>query len=187
MNTTDRLRSDDLDLATNVLPGCVRLVLVFWRVLISCDACGNRDACPIRAFQENLTGADRLVGIGMRCWLAGIDSGDISCWQTGWQRYAGELGEERVKSAFTELGCWARKLHANSSRKIEFESIDCPEFCRDECMLVARIAAGLIAAAEAGATAVIQPGGSMRDNEVIEAANKMGLAMVMTGMRHFQH
>jgi len=46
---------------------------------------------------------------------------------------------------------------------------------------------GLIAAAEAGVTAVIQPGGSMRDNEVIDAANTRGLAMVMTGMRHFRH
>ncbi len=46
---------------------------------------------------------------------------------------------------------------------------------------------GLIAAAEAGATAVIQPGGSMRDNEVIDAANAAGLAMVFTGMRHFRH
>jgi phosphoribosylaminoimidazolecarboxamide formyltransferase / IMP cyclohydrolase len=46
---------------------------------------------------------------------------------------------------------------------------------------------GLLAAAEAGATAVIQPGGSMRDNEVIEAADKAGLAMVMTGVRHFRH
>ena len=46
---------------------------------------------------------------------------------------------------------------------------------------------GLIAAAEAGATAVIQPGGSVRDAEVIEAADKRGLAMVFTGMRHFRH
>ncbi|MFI5002413.1 MAG: bifunctional phosphoribosylaminoimidazolecarboxamide formyltransferase/IMP cyclohydrolase [Reyranellales bacterium] len=46
---------------------------------------------------------------------------------------------------------------------------------------------GLLAAAEAGATAVIQPGGSIRDNEVIEAADKAGLAMVFTGMRHFRH
>ncbi len=46
---------------------------------------------------------------------------------------------------------------------------------------------GLLAAAAAGATAVIQPGGSMRDNEVIEAADKEGLAMVFTGMRHFRH
>jgi phosphoribosylaminoimidazolecarboxamide formyltransferase/IMP cyclohydrolase len=46
---------------------------------------------------------------------------------------------------------------------------------------------GLITAAEAGATALIQPGGSMRDEEVIEAANRLGLAMVFTGMRHFRH
>lgn len=46
---------------------------------------------------------------------------------------------------------------------------------------------GLLTAAEAGATAVIQPGGSMRDDEVIAAANDAGLAMVFTGMRHFRH
>ena len=46
---------------------------------------------------------------------------------------------------------------------------------------------GLDAAAEAGITAVIQPGGSMRDNEVIAAANEHGIAMVFTGMRHFRH
>ena len=46
---------------------------------------------------------------------------------------------------------------------------------------------GLQTAAEAGATAVIQPGGSMRDDEVIAAADAAGLAMVFTGMRHFRH
>ncbi len=46
---------------------------------------------------------------------------------------------------------------------------------------------GLIAAAEAGATAVIQPGGSVRDDEVIRAADEAGLAMVFTGHRHFRH
>jgi phosphoribosylaminoimidazolecarboxamide formyltransferase / IMP cyclohydrolase len=46
---------------------------------------------------------------------------------------------------------------------------------------------GLLAAAEAGATAVIQPGGSMRDAEVIKAADEKGLAMVFTGVRHFRH
>jgi len=46
---------------------------------------------------------------------------------------------------------------------------------------------GLMAAVEAGATAVIQPGGSMRDDEVIAAADAAGLAMVFTGMRHFRH
>jgi phosphoribosylaminoimidazolecarboxamide formyltransferase/IMP cyclohydrolase len=46
---------------------------------------------------------------------------------------------------------------------------------------------GLIAAAEAGVTAIIQPGGSIRDAEVIAAADERGLAMVFTGMRHFRH
>ena len=46
---------------------------------------------------------------------------------------------------------------------------------------------GLLAAAEAGATAVIQPGGSVHDSDVIKAADDKGLAMVLTGMRHFRH
>ena len=46
---------------------------------------------------------------------------------------------------------------------------------------------GLMEAAEAGATCVIQPGGSMRDDDVIAAADEAGLAMVFTGMRHFRH
>jgi phosphoribosylaminoimidazolecarboxamide formyltransferase / IMP cyclohydrolase len=46
---------------------------------------------------------------------------------------------------------------------------------------------GLDVIAEAGATAVIQPGGSMRDEEVIAAADAHGIAMVLTGMRHFRH
>ncbi|HAD30569.1 MAG TPA: bifunctional phosphoribosylaminoimidazolecarboxamide formyltransferase/inosine monophosphate cyclohydrolase, partial [Methylophaga sp.] len=46
---------------------------------------------------------------------------------------------------------------------------------------------GLDAAAEAGISAVIQPGGSMRDDEVIAAADEHGIAMVFTGMRHFRH
>jgi phosphoribosylaminoimidazolecarboxamide formyltransferase/IMP cyclohydrolase len=46
---------------------------------------------------------------------------------------------------------------------------------------------GLLVAIEAGATAVIQPGGSMRDDEVIKAADEHGIAMVLTGTRHFRH
>jgi phosphoribosylaminoimidazolecarboxamide formyltransferase/IMP cyclohydrolase len=46
---------------------------------------------------------------------------------------------------------------------------------------------GIDAAAEAGITAVIQPGGSMRDQEVIDAANEYGMTMLFTGMRHFRH
>ncbi|HLU61542.1 MAG TPA: bifunctional phosphoribosylaminoimidazolecarboxamide formyltransferase/IMP cyclohydrolase, partial [Gammaproteobacteria bacterium] len=46
---------------------------------------------------------------------------------------------------------------------------------------------GIDSAAEAGVSAVIQPGGSMRDDEVIRAANEHGMAMVFTGVRHFRH
>jgi phosphoribosylaminoimidazolecarboxamide formyltransferase/IMP cyclohydrolase len=46
---------------------------------------------------------------------------------------------------------------------------------------------GLDAAAQAGITAVIQPGGSIRDGEVVKAADEHGLAMILTGMRHFRH
>ncbi|MFM8789908.1 MAG: bifunctional phosphoribosylaminoimidazolecarboxamide formyltransferase/IMP cyclohydrolase, partial [Chthoniobacterales bacterium] len=46
---------------------------------------------------------------------------------------------------------------------------------------------GLVSAAEAGATAAIQPGGSVRDDEVVKAADERGLAMVFTGKRHFRH
>jgi phosphoribosylaminoimidazolecarboxamide formyltransferase/IMP cyclohydrolase len=45
----------------------------------------------------------------------------------------------------------------------------------------------LIAAAEAGATCAIQPGGSVRDDEVIAAANERNMAMLFTGVRHFLH
>jgi phosphoribosylaminoimidazolecarboxamide formyltransferase/IMP cyclohydrolase len=46
---------------------------------------------------------------------------------------------------------------------------------------------GLDALARAGATAVVQPGGSLRDSEVIAAADEHGIAMVLTGKRHFRH
>jgi phosphoribosylaminoimidazolecarboxamide formyltransferase/IMP cyclohydrolase len=46
---------------------------------------------------------------------------------------------------------------------------------------------GLQVLAEAGVTAVIQPGGSKRDSEVVEAANDKGVAMLFTGTRHFRH
>lgn len=46
---------------------------------------------------------------------------------------------------------------------------------------------GIEVAAAAGVTAIIQPGGSIRDSEVIEAANKANIAMIFTGVRHFRH
>jgi phosphoribosylaminoimidazolecarboxamide formyltransferase/IMP cyclohydrolase len=85
----------------------------------------------------------------------------------------------------------------DSSRIAAFKGLEAAqsagaEVSRTEGSVVASdaffpFADGLLAAAEAGATAIIQPGGSLRDDEVIEAADKAGLAMVFTGMRHFRH
>jgi phosphoribosylaminoimidazolecarboxamide formyltransferase/IMP cyclohydrolase len=85
----------------------------------------------------------------------------------------------------------------NSSRIAAWKSADAARVAGDaESWAIGSVVAsdaffpfadGLIAAADAGTTAIIQPGGSMRDDEVIAAANDKGLAMVMTGMRHFRH
>ena len=85
----------------------------------------------------------------------------------------------------------------NSSRIAAWKAADAAKAAGDETSWAAGsvvasdaffpFADGLLAAAEAGATAVIQPGGSIRDDEVIAAADDAGLAMVFTGMRHFRH
>jgi phosphoribosylaminoimidazolecarboxamide formyltransferase/IMP cyclohydrolase len=85
----------------------------------------------------------------------------------------------------------------NSSRIADWKAADAARVAGDSeswakgCVAASDaffpFADGLLAIAEAGATAVIQPGGSMRDDEVIAAANEAGLAMVFTGMRHFRH
>ncbi|MCV6601448.1 MAG: bifunctional phosphoribosylaminoimidazolecarboxamide formyltransferase/IMP cyclohydrolase, partial [Cohaesibacter sp.] len=80
-----------------------------------------------------------------------------------------------------------------AARKAEdaAETAGLPEALTKGCVVASDaffpFADGLMAAAAAGATAVIQPGGSMRDDDVIKAADEAGLAMVMTGMRHFRH
>jgi phosphoribosylaminoimidazolecarboxamide formyltransferase / IMP cyclohydrolase len=62
-----------------------------------------------------------------------------------------------------------------------------PDFSGVKPLPICPFADDLLAAVEAGATAVIQPGGSIRDDDVIAAADEAGLAMVFTGMRHFRH
>ncbi len=84
----------------------------------------------------------------------------------------------------------------DSSRIAARKAQDVAEASKSEVMTKGSVVAsdaffpfadGLISAIEAGATAVIQPGGSMRDDEVIAAADAAGIAMVFTGVRHFRH
>ena len=74
------------------------------------------------------TGAEWLVGVGFRCWLAGYDTGDISCWEHGWNAYSHVLGAERAKRAVTELACWVRAVRSSASRKIEYYPFGCAGF-----------------------------------------------------------
>ena len=70
----------------------------------------------VHAAPPRKSGAEWLVGVGFRCWLAGYDTGDIACWETGWNAYARTLGTERAKRAVTELACWVRAVRASASR-----------------------------------------------------------------------
>ncbi len=89
--------------------------------------------------------------------MSRVDSSRIAAWKAGEAAKAAGLGESLAKGSVVASDAF-------------FPFAD-----------------GLLAAAEAGATAVIQPGGSMRDDEVIRAADEAGLAMVFTGHRHFRH
>ncbi|WP_119422502.1 bifunctional phosphoribosylaminoimidazolecarboxamide formyltransferase/IMP cyclohydrolase [Desertibaculum subflavum] len=95
----------------------------------------------------------------------GIGAGQMS--RVDSSRIAARKAEDAARAA-GEQGSWAKGSVVASDAFFPF-------------------ADGLLAAAEAGATAVIQPGGSIRDDEVIAAADEAGLAMVLTGMRHFRH
>lgn len=88
---------------------------------------------------------------------------------------AGQMS--RVDSA--RIGAWKAKDTATSVEDARGSVLASDAFLP--------FADGLISAAEAGVTAVIQPGGSIRDDEVIEAANAHDIAMVFTGIRHFRH
>ena len=101
------------------------------------------------------------VGIGAGQ-MSRIDSSRIAAWKMK------EMEEERKKKEDSSFFPLPSSLSLASDAFFPF-------------------ADGLIAAAEAGVTAVIQPGGSVRDAEVIAAADERGLAMVFTGVRHFRH
>ena len=117
------------------------------------------------------SGAEWLVGTGFRCWLAGYDTGDISCWENGWNAYARALGTERAKRAVTELACWVRAVRATASRKIEYSPVGCPGFCADECMAISLIAASQHHRCPAMRACALALTGSDLVDPVLDAAN----------------
>ncbi len=117
------------------------------------------------------TGAEWLVGMGFRCWLAGYDTCDIGCWENGWTAYARALGTERAKRAVTELACWVRAVRATASRRIEYSPVGCPGFCADECMAISLIAASQHHRCPAMRACAAALTGSELVDPVLDAAN----------------
>jgi len=130
-----------------------------------------------QAFNPPRTGAEWLVGVGFRCWLAGYDTGDIDCWEKGWNEYSHRLGPSRAKRAVTELACWVRAVRSSASRKIEYQSFGCPGFCADECMAISLIAASQHHRCPAMQACALALTGSDLVDPVIDAANAFADAL----------
>jgi hypothetical protein len=129
------------------------------------------------------SGAEWLVGMGFRCWLAGYETGDIACWENGWNQYARALGPERARRAVTELACWVRTVRASASRKIEYAPFGCPGFCADECLAISLIAASQHHRCPAMRACALALTGSDSVDPVLEAANAFADALDQADQR----
>lgn len=84
---------------------------------------------------------ERLVGVGFRCWLAGLSTGDIKCWEDAWNTFSASLGPDNAKTLLIELSKFVRAVKADAQREIEVSEPGCRGFCRDECLAISIIAA----------------------------------------------
>lgn len=84
---------------------------------------------------------ERLVAVGFRCWLAGLSTGDIECWEEAWNTFSGMLGPEQAKALLIDLSKFVRAVKADAQRDIEISPAGCRTFCRDECLAISIIAA----------------------------------------------
>lgn len=113
---------------------------------MDCTSCPVVERCLIRDQSRKLRLAERLVGVGFRCWMAGFDTGDIQCWESAWRIYSDKLGPDAAKTVIAELGCWARVLNVARAREIRYfpfyHPLDRLQFCEDECTAIGMIAAG---------------------------------------------
>lgn len=132
---------------------------------------GRRTYVPARS------GAEWLVGVGFRCWLAGYDTGDIACWENGWNEYNRVLGPSYAKRAVTELACWVRAVRSTASRKIEYYPFGCAAFCADECMAISLIAASQHHRCPAMRACALALTGSDLVDPVIDSANAFADAL----------
>lgn len=136
-----------------------------------------------RAVVPSRSGAEWLVGVGFRCWLSGYDTGDISCWENGWNEYNRALGASHAKRAVTELACWVRAVRSSASRKIEYYPVGRKGFCADECMAISLIAASQHHRCPAMQACALALTGSDLVDPVIDAANAFADALQDADMR----
>lgn len=107
--------------------------------ITSGSGCQRQDLMDVSS--PAFTGAEKLVGIGFRCWLAGYDTGDIACWETCWKQYLEQLGAAQAKSAVTELSYWVRTVKDQACRDLNYYPFGCSRFCPDECLAISLVAA----------------------------------------------
>src|SRR4029078_12185618 len=84
---------------------------------------------------------ERLVGVGFRCWLAGLSTGDIKCWEDAWNTFSGMLGPEHAKALLLDLSKFVRAVKAATHLYMEVSPAVCRSFCRDEGLATSNLAA----------------------------------------------
>lgn len=124
---------------------------------------------------------ERLVGIGFRCWLAGYDTCDIECWETGWNHYARALGAGAAKIAVTELACWVRTIRSGACRRISYYPFGCTRFCQDENVAISMIAASQHAACPAMRACAFALLGSSDIDGVVDSAASFASVLASAG------
>jgi len=140
---------------------------------------GNSSALSLSPARSH--DASKLVGLGFRCWLAGYETHDINCWETGWNVYARELGATKAKAAIGELSCWVRAIHTSTCRRIETYPFGCAGFCQDECMAISMIAASQHSACPAMRACAFTLLGTSEIDGVVDAATSFGDILLDAG------
>lgn len=122
--------------------------------------------------------AERLVGVGFRCWMMGLDTGDIDCWQTAFSEYEGCVGVDHAKMLVPGLSNWVRAVRGSAARPIQIAPRGCNQFCRDECLAIAMVAACQHSACPALKACAFALVGSSDVNRALDAAEEFA-----TGLR----
>ncbi len=118
-----------------------------------------------------LSAPDRLVGVGFRCWLAGFQMSDIGCWELAWEEMSRAVGARAARPLMSDLASWVRAVQEAAERRIEVYPARCRQFCRDECLAIAMVAACQHSACPAFRACAVALLGSNEVDEAIDCAD----------------